>query len=173
MAGTGSAIVVRRSRSTEWPALRRLRLRGLASDPLAFGSTLAEEEAFGEARWRERATSGAESATTAQWVAETPMGELVGGVVIAQIEGDVHVFAMWLEPEFRGRGIGARLLDAGLAWAGTTFPGRSVHLDVNPRQTAAVRLYESRGFRRTGADRPLGHTDGETRFEMTRPARVP
>ncbi len=164
-----SAITVRRSRSAEWPSLRELRLRALESDPLAFGSTLAEEKAFDDERWRHRALEGSESPTLSQWVAEAGPGGLVGSVTIAEVEGRLHVFGMWVEPRYRGQEIGARLLDAGLRWARSTFPGRPVHLDVNPRQVRAVRLYESRGFRRAAPDRPLGHTPGETRYEMVLP----
>jgi ribosomal protein S18 acetylase RimI-like enzyme len=163
-----AAITVRKARSAEWQALRDLRLRALGTDPLAFGSTLADETTFDEARWRKRAADASESATTSQWVAEDPDGRLVGSSVVAEAEGKLYVFGMWVDPQYRGQGVGARLLDAGLTWASAAFPGRSVHLDVNPRQTAAIRLYESRGFRRSADDRPLGHTPGETRYEMTR-----
>jgi len=164
--GLSEEIVIRRAEPSDWEALRTLRLRALEADPFAFGSTLMEELGFDEARWRDRATRGAESATTSQWVAQDPLGRLVGSVVIAQVEGKVHVFGMWVEPRSRGRGVGARLLDTGLRWAESVFPGQALRLDVNPRQAAAVHLYESRGFRRSAADRPLGHTPGETRYEM-------
>jgi ribosomal protein S18 acetylase RimI-like enzyme len=161
------APVIRRSRASEWRGLRDHRLRALEADPLAFGATLSEELAFNEAQWRERALASSESSSVCQWVAEDADGHIVGSVVLAGIEGKPHVFAMWVEPQQRGRGIGARLLDAGISWARTAFPGMEIRLDVNPRQTAAVRLYESRGFRRSAPDRPLGHTAGESRYEMT------
>ena len=162
--------VVRRVLAADWQALRRLRLRALESDPLAFGSTLSEELGVPDQRWRDRATTGAESPTSGQWVAEEVSGELVGSIVVAEVGNQLYVFGMWVEPRLRGRGIGGRLLDTGLAWAAATFPGREVRLDVNPRQAGAVRLYESRGFRRSGPDRPLGHTPGESRYEMVREA---
>ena len=88
-------------------------------------------------------------------------------------EGRTYVFGMWVEPSCRGQRIGSRLLDTALDWARDVFPGQALRLDVNPRQTAAVLLYESRGFRRSGADRPLGHTEGEVRYEMMRPPTDP
>lgn len=160
------SILIRRSMASEWRALRSLRLRALELDPLAFGSTLAEEKTLDDERWRERAIQDSESSTSAKWVAEEVSGDLVGSAVIAEVDRKVYVFAMWVEPRCRGRGIGARLLDAGLSWARSKFPGQAIHLDVNPRQTAAVRLYESRGFLRSAPDRPLGHSPGEGRYEM-------
>ncbi len=46
---------IRRIRSDEGPKLRALRLHALAEAPTAFGSTLAVEQAFSDAVWRERA----------------------------------------------------------------------------------------------------------------------
>lgn len=168
---TAAAPTIRRARSEEWEAVRDLRLRSLRSDPLAFGSTFAVEKTFDEARWRERATREATSSTSSQWVAEDPSGRLVGSAVIAEVEGRVNVFAMWVEPQLRGQGIGGRLLDAALDWTDQVFPERAVYLEVNPIQTAAVRLYESRGFRATGSLRPLGHTAGQSVIKMVRSHR--
>jgi len=75
---------------------------------------------------------------------------------------------MWVDPRWRGKGIGGELLDAGLAWAASALPGRPVYLEVNPTQTVAIHLYESRGFRPTGVTRPLGHGPRGTVTEMVR-----
>ena len=165
-----SDVTVRRVTAEEWRDLRSLRLRALENDPLAFGSTLSRELAFDDNLWRERTTGGATSSTAAQWVATEGSGRMVGTVTIAEFEGAPHVFAMWVEPAFRSRGVGARLLDVGLSWVRVAFPGQAVHLSVNPKQTPAVRLYESRGFRATGAPTPLGHTVGEVIQDMILPA---
>lgn len=163
------APLIRRVVASEWPALRTLRLQSLRTDPQAFGATLAEEEAMADARWVDRARRGATSPDSGQWVAVDAAGGLVGCSVLAEVEGQVHVFAIWVAPDHRGRGLGGRLLDAALAWGAHAFPGRTFQLEVNPRQVAAVRLYESRGFAPTGGRRSLGHADGAWRIEMTRP----
>jgi GNAT superfamily N-acetyltransferase len=160
--------IIRRVRSEEWPMIRAQRLRALRADPQAFGSTLAREIEFEDDLWRERTTNAARSSTSSQWVAEEPDGGLVGSAVITQYEGNLHIFAMWVEPDRRGRGIGGRLLDAALSWADETFRGRPIYLEVNPAQGLAVRLYESRGFRRTGVTRAIGHTEGVRVEEMVR-----
>lgn len=165
--------LVRRVRADEWAALKELRLRALRADPRAFGGTLADEESLPEARWVERARRSAASPTEGQWVADDPARGLVGSAVIAQVDGQVHLFAMWVDPQCRRTGLGGRLLDSALSWCAHAFPGRAVQLEVNPRQTAAVHLYETRRFRTTGPRRPLGHMDGEWRIEMVRPPERP
>lgn len=55
-------------------------------------------------------------------------------------------------PQRQGEGIGALLLDALLAHA-ATLPRKPVSLEVRADNVAAQRLYERRGFRRTGVRR--------------------
>lgn len=159
-------VIVRRVRGDEWQKLRDLRLRALEADPLAFASTWSEERSLAEGLWQERAANGAESTDSSTWVAVNPGGRLVGLTVIARVEGVQHVFSMWVAPEFRGQGLGGRLLDAALTWARRTWPAGGIHLEVNPRQAAAVALYRSRGFRYTGSSSPLGHSGAEVVQEM-------
>ena len=167
------SIGVRRLRSGEWGQYRDVRLRALRSDPLAFGSTFAREQRFEEREWRERAARGASGDSGAKFVGVTGAGDFVGLIAVAESRGEWHVFEMWLEPAWRGRGIGARLLDDALAWFRTTAPRRDLILEVNPRQSAAERLYRSRGFRPTGQSGPLGHTEGETVITMVLAADLP
>lgn len=168
--------MVRRVRESDWSALRDLRLRALRTDPRAFGSTYEAEERLGVERWRERARLGAGSADRSTWVAFREEGRLLGTAAVAETEeGHLQLFGMWVDPSVRRQGLGARLLDAALEWA-HALPGHSgIRLEVNPRQEAALRLYASRGFRFTGARRPLGHTPGEFVHVMERPwdARAP
>ena len=162
-------VTIRRIGPTDWAAFRVLRLRALATDPWAFGSTLPREQGFTEKEWRERISRDAPSSLSATWVAADPEERYVGMVASARIEGTFHIFAMWVEPERRGEGIAGRLLDASLAWVSGIAPGSEVQLQVNPRAAAAVRLYSSRGFRATGRSEPLHHTPGEKVEEMIRP----
>jgi ribosomal protein S18 acetylase RimI-like enzyme len=159
-------IVVRPVREDEWQIYRDLRLKALESDPLAFGSTLEREQAFAPEVWKERISRGLRTLASSGWVAVNPTGRFVGMIVAADLEGTVHLFSMWVDPEFRGVGIGGRLLDAALTWIRNSHPGRTVLLEVNPRQVAAVRLYESRGFHLTGGSSPLEHAPSERVVEM-------
>jgi ribosomal protein S18 acetylase RimI-like enzyme len=55
---------------------------------------------------------------------------------------------LWVEPEARGAGLGARLVEA-LADALARRGAERVVLDVAARNPRAARLFESIGFRRT------------------------
>jgi len=173
-AARGCYVKIRRLLPTDWPAFRALRLEALKADPLAFGSTRRRETAYPEHRWREWTQSGAAGDRSATFVVETEPGRLLGMAGVFTDRGEYHVWGMWVSPEARGRGLGRDLLDRVLAWAGSTHPERPVRLDVNPVQTVAVRLYESRGFRPTGVRRPLGHDPPALVEEMARePAGAP
>ena len=156
----------------EWEAYRTLRLRALREDPLAFGSTYESEREFGEDRWRERLSPRSPLAPAATWAAADSSDRLLGTVVAARVEGDFHIFGMWVAPEARRRGIGGRLLDQALDWIEQSSAGAVVLLDVNPRELPAVQLYQSRGFQFTGASRSLGHHGNEICSEMRRHGRV-
>lgn len=161
---------MRRVRKEEWRAVRDLRLKSLASDPLAFGSTLERERAFPDDLWQERTAREATSSDSSTWVASGPSGRLIGMAAAVEVEGTPHIFGMWVEPAFRGRGVGGRLLDIALRWVRRTRPGSEVRLSVNPSQSVASALYRSRGFHPTGSFRPLGHTEGIEVQELVLPA---
>lgn len=52
-------VVVRNAVADEWRAVREIRLRALAEEPRAFGSTYAREAPFDESEWRHRITPAA------------------------------------------------------------------------------------------------------------------
>jgi ribosomal protein S18 acetylase RimI-like enzyme len=62
-------------------------------------------------------------------------------------ETDVELAAIYVLTEMRGRGIGARLLEAGI---GRFSPRTRFVLRVEQDNTQAQRFYEAHGFRRTG-----------------------
>ena len=162
---------IRRLRESDLEEYRTLRLRSLREDPLAFGSTLAREQAFEPSHWVDRVRQGASGTREGVWVAEGPGGALIGMIGAFPKDGTIHVFGMWVEPDMRQNGLGGKLLDALLDWASTEDPAADVMLSVNPSQLAAVRLYLSRGFQPTGVVEPLGHTPGAVVHEMRRPPK--
>jgi GNAT superfamily N-acetyltransferase len=170
--GTASvAMEIRRIRPSEGLQLRALRLRALADAPTAFSSTLAREQAFPESLWHERAAgaaSGSDRATFiaadgAQWI-----GCATGLAEDADRLGHAPILVgMFVDSVSRGKGIGAALVEAVAAWAGT-LPATNLYLWVTATNRPAVALYDKCGFTRTADVRPLPHTPSLLEILMTR-----
>lgn len=154
-------ITVRRVRAGEWERLRVLRLRALADTPLAFGSTLVQEQAQPDEFWQGRAAGGATDENRATFIAERD-GEWVGtGTCLLEERGvgarPAWVVGMWVEPAVRRQGVAQALLRVLTGWARAR--GADVlNLHVTETNAPAIALYERLGFRTTGETVPLPHT---------------
>ena len=78
--------------------------------------------------------------------------EVVGYAGYCDYPDEGFVQTVGVLPERQREGIGAALVDALLAHA-ATLPRKPVSLEVRADNEAAQRLYETRGFRRTGLRR--------------------
>jgi len=130
-----------------WERVRAVRLRALRDAPDAFGTTLAEDEARPAPEWRLR-LEDPDGATFVAAEGGRDVGLVVGQAYDGE-DGAAGLFAMWVAPEARGRGLGGALVDAVVAWA-RAGGYRRVLLDVADANAAAIRLYEGRGFVPTG-----------------------
>jgi ribosomal protein S18 acetylase RimI-like enzyme len=133
----------------EWERFRDLRLRSLGDAPDAFASTLDFERGYGQAAWIGW-IEGWEGARNALFVAERGV-EWIGMAVGSRSgdEPDAHLYGVWVDPAWRARGIGARLVDRVLGWA-RSWGARSVILAVTETNASAVAFYERLGFVETG-----------------------
>jgi [ribosomal protein S18]-alanine N-acetyltransferase len=74
-------------------------------------------------------------------------GGISGHIGVRHVLGELHVTTIAVRPERRRRGHARALISAALA----AYPeARCVHLEVRPTNAAAVTLYKSLGFRKTG-----------------------
>lgn len=63
---------------------------------------------------------------------------------------EARILSIGVLPEFRGQGLGSRLLEAGLSYLKTRGVEK-VRLEVRPGNLAAVRLYKNHGFEKVGS----------------------
>ncbi len=163
---------VRRLRESDWRDFRELRLAALRTDPLAFGSTLEQESGYPEDRWRDWCRGGSTGRREATYVALDSSGARIGMVGAFTAQGTLHLWGMWVRPEWRRRGVGRRLVRTLLRWI-DRLPSRDpILLDVNPSQGEAVRLYLELGFTFTGVEEPLGHDPPSVIRQMTRASQA-
>jgi len=136
---------VRLARRDEWERVRDLRLRSLEDAPEAFGSTVDHERAHVETEWIGW-IEGWEGATNVLYVAEA--GDAWVGMAVGSRTGDApsaHLYAMWVDPAWRTRGVGSSLVQEVLAWA-RSWDARWVILGVTETNDGAARFYERLGF---------------------------
>jgi ribosomal-protein-alanine N-acetyltransferase len=78
------------------------------------------------------------------------MGDTVAGFIVSRVIGsELHVYNVAVKPDFRRRGIAARLLRAALEW-GAGKGAALAFLEVREGNRAAQGLYRRCGFRVAG-----------------------
>ena len=145
-----------RAEPDDWPRVRDLRLRALLDAPDAFGSTHAQEAGDGEDEWRAWMTGWPDASDQALFAAVDD-GDWIGIAVGVRWQRDrelVNLYAMWVDPSARRRGVGRALVEAATAWARELNVRRMV-LRVTDGNRGALALYEGCGFIDTGEREPL------------------
>ena len=140
----------------EWATFREIRLRSLLDSPEAFGSTYGEESAHSERSWRDWAAGrwrGGEAIVFIAELFDRAIGTATGATYDRE-PGSAYIYAMWVEPEARGAGVGRSLVDEIETWARDRGNER-LRLNVTETNMGARRFYESCGFRETGEREPL------------------
>ena len=147
---------VRRFAANEWRAYRALRLHALRDAPDAFGSTLAREEAFPDDEWVQRLERGAGSPMDFPLIAEDDSQPI--GLAWARIDphdGQVaELYQVWVDPVYRGRGVGRLVIDSALEWARSSGV-RQMVLSVALGPSSALEFYRRLGFVEVGTPEPL------------------
>ena len=156
------ALTVCRLVAADWQAYRAIRLAMLHESPAAFASTHDEAASFDEQLWRQRLV---DDAVILAHVGTTPAGSVVYSENGTSEPGDCALFGMWVDPGFRGAGVGRALVDAVIAHSRAEGKRRVV-LHVVAGNDPASRLYERAGFVATGRTIPYPHDDQVVEVEM-------
>lgn len=149
--------------------LKAVRLAALADSPSAFGSSHAAEVDLPDDWWDARAELGAAGESSVTFLAVIA-GSVVGLVAAYRPDAaglSVELVSMWVSPVQRRAGIAAELVDAVVGWARETGAS-TVELWVTRGNDAAVRLYETEGFRLTGDHQPLPSDPCKDELRMQR-----
>jgi len=161
-----SGVVVSCATTEEWRTVKEVRLRALAEDPYAFGSTVEREQGFDDDVWRIRVAAGR------TFLARS--GEQVVGIASFYVEDDRErerqLVSMWVAPKVRGAGVGELLVRAARE-AAAVEGARALTLFVADGNDRARRFYEHLGFRATGERQALPSDPcvGEERYAAALP----
>jgi GNAT superfamily N-acetyltransferase len=152
--------VVRRAVTGDEAVLRVLRLQALADSPGAFSSTYERELARTTEDWGRWLTPG----VTFFLEAGGEACGMVAGVRDSQDASIVHLMAMWVHPDQRGKGGADALVLSVKDWA-AEVGATQVRLKVVESNDRAWRCYERAGFRATGRQGVV-EKSGDVEMEM-------
>ena len=131
---------------------RALRLEALAHDGDAFGASLEDAQNAPLSKTADR-LNGANAKTFGAFLE----GKLVGNVTLSRDTGTkllhrASVYAVYVTPSARGKGIARRLMQELIEAACATEEIEQLYLAVSCGNTAAMKLYENLGFKKYGID---------------------
>ncbi|WML49964.1 GNAT family N-acetyltransferase [Neobacillus sp. PS3-34] len=134
-------------------AYLELRLEGLKNNPEAFGSSYEEEKHYSADLYRSRLESDS------TFIFGAFEGDQLIGVVTLlkeqklKMKHKAGIFAMYVSPEKRGRGIGKRLMEEAIKKARELEGTEQLYLGVVTSNESAKNLYSSLGFQAFGIDK--------------------
>jgi len=134
---------------------KEIRLRALKNDPESFGSTYEQEVNRPLERFAERIQHSKDKFTLGCFDDSNLLVGIVNFVRESRLKTahKGNIYGMYIEPEYRGRGLGKSLLLALIERATRECTGlEQIHLTVVSKNEAAKRLYISLGFEIYGVE---------------------
>jgi ribosomal protein S18 acetylase RimI-like enzyme len=155
-AGDDQPVRVRALRRDEYELLRTIRVQMLEDAPDAFTITADSERGRPLSWWRERLAATCADPKRVALVAE--IGEDAIGSALGVIDtwdrSLAHLYALWVDPRARRRGVANAIVGRVFEWA-RERGAATVELSVTVGNVAATKLYEGVGFYDTGDREPL------------------
>ena len=162
---------VRRVQPDDWAAVRALRLEALQDSPIAYCEAYADAVGLPDERWQARTARGAVGGDSFQvlaWAGDRPVATCVGYREGGSTGADAGLAAVYVAPDWRGRGLLDLLVDEVVGWAREQGAPR-LRLLVHETNGPAQRAYERLGFSLTGYREPYPLDPSTDEVEMVRP----
>jgi GNAT superfamily N-acetyltransferase len=139
-----------------------VRLAALKEAPYAFGSKFEAEVGATEEQWRQHIIDWTRIAAEVD-------GQVVGivGSGPGEFSGTAALTSLWVDPSFRGQGVGKALVEAVFDWS-KSLGFSQVLLWVTEINHQAEALYERHGFVRTGRVMQVRPNEPALEYEMTK-----
>ena len=132
----------------EWHLHRDVRLQALLDSPHAFVSSYEMEAKRSNCEWQQLIETALASGKNHVYLAESD--GMVCGLVWCKLSvidtGLAEIFQMWVNPKYRGMGVGEKLLQAAIDCARSHRVDR-ISLEVTVANYAAAEFYQSQGFK--------------------------
>jgi ribosomal protein S18 acetylase RimI-like enzyme len=169
-AAAAADIIIRPIRTDDLDAFRAMRIEAVRDYPLAFTADLAETQGRPDEWWIDLVARNAGDGSSVIMVADAGGGRLAGmtGVWTPTAPKLAHAGGVWgvyVRPDFRGRGVGERLLRACIEWA-RTKELVTLKLSVAAANEVARRCYERVGFTAYGVEPLAIRWEGEFHDEI-------
>jgi ribosomal protein S18 acetylase RimI-like enzyme len=140
-------VTIRKLLAEDAAVFQELRLRALLDKPGSFTSSHAEESPLSLGEVAERLAPTADRAVFGAFDAGRMIGMAgIGRESMVKIAHKAYVWGMYVEPSYRGKGWGQRLLDAAIEFAAEVPGIRQVNISVYSGNDVARRMYISSGF---------------------------
>lgn len=117
-------------------------------DDVVFRFT-TEPQDLNESRCRENIEAAAADPDEASFAICELSGTVIGNLSVSR-RGDTAVIAYWLAAHGRGRGRAAAALEAATGWAFEKWSVVNAELEIDPDNTASLRVADAAGYRRQG-----------------------
>ncbi len=158
---------VRRLTPEDAALFQAFRLAALQEAPTAFGSSFEEESDFPSSAIEGRLAIKSDRGPFGAF----EEGQLIGLIALGRenpknLAHKALIWGMYVKPEHRSKGIAKAFLQEALSLARSVPEVLQVNLSVNSRNTAAIRLYESFGFKVFGHEAGAMRINGELHDEL-------
>ena len=143
---------LRELREEDWPAVREIFRRGIATGNATFETEAPSWDAWNRSQLDGHRWVAVEGGRVVGWVAAHP-------VSLRPCYRGVVEHSVYVDDAFQGRGIGRALLDR-LAESTEEAGIWTIQTGVFPENEASLKLHERCGFRVVGTQEKLGKLDG-------------